>query len=48
MRTQLKIGAAILLVLFPTSVYYDLPEMGACLFIGLAFVTVGLANLRSV
>jgi hypothetical protein len=48
MNTQIKIGAVILTVLLPTAIYYDLPEMGACLIVGIAFCLAGFANLKNV
>jgi hypothetical protein len=47
MNTQIKIGAVILTVLLPTAIYYDLPEMGACLIVGMAFCLVGITNLKN-
>jgi hypothetical protein len=45
---NLSIGIAILAALLPTAIYYDLPEMGACLIVGIAFCLAGFANLKNV
>jgi hypothetical protein len=44
---NLSIGAAILAALLPTAIYYELPEMGACLIVGMAFCLVGISNLKN-
>jgi hypothetical protein len=42
---NLLIGLTILLALLPVAFYYELPEMGACLIVGMAFCLVGIENV---